>query len=317
MGTIAQELTRIQTAKTNLKTSIENKGVQVPSNALIDSYSGYVDQISGGGTSFDNCNFCYLLSNWDAGGSSSGLEGRFLDSLDDIYNSDQSGLPNLSFKNYAAGVIASSNNVQKIFDIVKKFFRGATVYPSQFLVYTFCNLSPSDADRIITFDPELNLANNIITFSRTFSYYGDQSPSGVKSTLRLDFDKFNVKGIRIAYSEELDFSKDKVEVSLLNFPIRNIYGPNTLYFGTGSNHAAFKEITLKYGLTSYTSTSVTTLNFKYCTNMTLDKWINLFNSVGSTTMSGATITIPSTIYNQLTAEQKAIVTDKGYTLTGA
>ena len=49
MGTIAQEITRIQGAKSDLKTSIENKGVQVPSNALIDDYADYVDQITGGG----------------------------------------------------------------------------------------------------------------------------------------------------------------------------------------------------------------------------------------------------------------------------
>lgn len=50
MGTIAQELTRIQTAKSNIKTSIESKGVQVPSNALISTYHGYIDQIQTGTT---------------------------------------------------------------------------------------------------------------------------------------------------------------------------------------------------------------------------------------------------------------------------
>lgn len=46
---IASEISRIQGAKADLKTSIEAKGVTVPSSALIDTYSGYVDQISGGG----------------------------------------------------------------------------------------------------------------------------------------------------------------------------------------------------------------------------------------------------------------------------
>ena len=46
---IASEITRLQTAKANLKTSIEAKGVTVPSNATLDSYSGYVDSISSGG----------------------------------------------------------------------------------------------------------------------------------------------------------------------------------------------------------------------------------------------------------------------------
>ena len=52
---IATELTRIQTAKANLKTQIEAKGVSVPSTATIDTYATYVQQIpqgGGGGTDY-------------------------------------------------------------------------------------------------------------------------------------------------------------------------------------------------------------------------------------------------------------------------
>ena len=50
---IATELTRIQTAKADIKSAIEAKGVTVPSNALIDDYDTYIAQISGGGGSND------------------------------------------------------------------------------------------------------------------------------------------------------------------------------------------------------------------------------------------------------------------------
>ena len=46
---INDELTRIQTAKADIKASIEAKGVTVPSDALIDTYSDYVDEIQTGG----------------------------------------------------------------------------------------------------------------------------------------------------------------------------------------------------------------------------------------------------------------------------
>lgn len=46
---IASEITRLQTAKENIKISIENKGVTVPSNASIDTYYDYIDQIPTGG----------------------------------------------------------------------------------------------------------------------------------------------------------------------------------------------------------------------------------------------------------------------------
>ena len=46
---ISDELTRIQTAKADIKASIEAKGVTVPSDALIDQYADYVDEIQTGG----------------------------------------------------------------------------------------------------------------------------------------------------------------------------------------------------------------------------------------------------------------------------
>lgn len=46
---IANEISRLQTAKADLKTAIEAKGVTVPSSATIDTYDYYVSQISGGG----------------------------------------------------------------------------------------------------------------------------------------------------------------------------------------------------------------------------------------------------------------------------
>lgn len=46
---IATEITRLQGAKADLKTSIEAKGVTVPSATLISGYAALVDQISCGG----------------------------------------------------------------------------------------------------------------------------------------------------------------------------------------------------------------------------------------------------------------------------
>ncbi len=51
---IASEISRLQTAKANIKTSIENKGVTVPSDALISTYNTYIDSISTGGGAIEN-----------------------------------------------------------------------------------------------------------------------------------------------------------------------------------------------------------------------------------------------------------------------
>lgn len=45
---VASEITRLQNAKASIKSSIENKGVSVPSSTLIDTYSTFIDAISGG-----------------------------------------------------------------------------------------------------------------------------------------------------------------------------------------------------------------------------------------------------------------------------
>lgn len=47
---IATEITRLQTAKSDIKSSIEAKGVTVPSSALIDDYADYIDNIEQGGS---------------------------------------------------------------------------------------------------------------------------------------------------------------------------------------------------------------------------------------------------------------------------
>ena len=52
---IATEITRLQTAKADLKTAIEGKGVTVPSATLLDGYADLVDAIeTGGGGYTDN-----------------------------------------------------------------------------------------------------------------------------------------------------------------------------------------------------------------------------------------------------------------------
>lgn len=47
---IADDLTRIQGAKADIKAAIESKGVSVPSSALLDEYAPYIEAIEGGGS---------------------------------------------------------------------------------------------------------------------------------------------------------------------------------------------------------------------------------------------------------------------------
>lgn len=53
MGTVSQELTRIQGGKSSIRTStnakLQSQGIEIPENATIDEYSAYIDQIQTGG----------------------------------------------------------------------------------------------------------------------------------------------------------------------------------------------------------------------------------------------------------------------------
>lgn len=51
---IASEITRLQNAKSALKTAIEGKGVTVPSSAKLEDYPALVDSIQAGGNGDDN-----------------------------------------------------------------------------------------------------------------------------------------------------------------------------------------------------------------------------------------------------------------------
>lgn len=63
---IASEITRLQNAKTALKTAIEGKGVTVPSSTKLDGYADLVDSIeTGGGSGGDD--WLYISINGEVG----------------------------------------------------------------------------------------------------------------------------------------------------------------------------------------------------------------------------------------------------------
>lgn len=71
---VATEISRIQGAKADLKTSIETKGVTVPSATLISGYASLVDQIQTGGGVPDSDGLVALaIANGDMTGSASTL----------------------------------------------------------------------------------------------------------------------------------------------------------------------------------------------------------------------------------------------------
>lgn len=61
---IASEITRLQTAKADLKTAIEGKGVTVSSSAKLDAYPALVESISGGGGGYEENVWYFCCEDW-------------------------------------------------------------------------------------------------------------------------------------------------------------------------------------------------------------------------------------------------------------
>lgn len=294
MGTIAQEITRIQGAKSDLKTSIINKGVQVPSNALIDDYASYVDQIQqgGGGNIFDEVDFNYLF-----------YKKRFLSKLDDVYNSSRGNMTIWQFQYLCnqCGTL-SSEEMQKIFNIVEKFAScgndslGRTWYENAFESITI-----GDNLNNLVFKPSINKTGRAYTANLFNSFQGTANNA---VNLTVDLENFNPN--TIAISNMFNFTGSNINVHLLNIPVDRSYG-GSFIFGNTYYTGSVVEATVRGAANS-------NIDIRNATRMSIANYINFFNSFSATTATNIKVIIPSAIYNQLTEDQKAIITDKGYVL---
>ena len=63
---VATEIERLQNAKADIKTSIEAKGVTVPSSETLDNYADYIDEIETGGGETPTKG--YVINEWNSNG---------------------------------------------------------------------------------------------------------------------------------------------------------------------------------------------------------------------------------------------------------
>lgn len=206
---ISSEISRIQTAKAAIKTSIENKGVTVPSGTHIDGYSTLIDQISGGGSAMPS-----NLSAWtyDANGNlksavytASTMSANAYDasSISAITITNITSIPNYAFQNSKIQNINIQSNVtsvgqyafnscQNLEDL--KGLSGITTFNTN--LFNNCNyLRSVDLGVISSFSgsgqfnncfrllSEINISNSVVTipssFSSCYSLPYFEVPSGV------------------------------------------------------------------------------------------------------------------------------------------
>lgn len=196
MGTIAQEITRINTAKSNIKTSIEAKGVQVPSDALISTYSGYIDQIQtgGGGTNLEEFTDARYLF----------YKGRFYSNESDLFSKFVGNACNLlctditdTTKKFS---LATLNKwITKTFDNIKAttgytiayingMINGSTVYAGDTLTFDYSNYSTDkDIDVILTGFVTTAQPNNVNKLVFNFDNSGVQNTGKLYISMQSGF----------------------------------------------------------------------------------------------------------------------------------
>lgn len=290
---IASELTRIQGAKSDLKTSIENKGVAVPLNALIDDYAGYVDQIQQGssGNPFDNVDFQYLCYN-----------GRFKKYADMIKNADKSQIASWSFAQFAYNGTYTSKQAKELFEIVSENVSCGS--NNRYYFYqAFQSIKITDNQNDIIFNPISNISK-AADFGSFIVGVNEYATVSNIPKITLDFSQFNPSSITISLPYNY---ANKINIEIIGYPVNVLNG--------AISYISFNAST---GISKFTVRGAAKYNIdiRSLTGLGVSGILDFFNSIDVTT-SSKTITIPSTIYNQLTEDQKAIITDKGYVLASA
>lgn len=205
MGTIAQELTRINTAKTDIKASIESKGVQVPSDALISTYSGYIDQIQQGGPA-------PVLTTLTANSNGTYTPGAGVDGYDEVIvdvGLNASNFTDATDLFYGGRLLDVSDKILPSFTgtILYETFGMTSNGPTQEVANAWCKKAVENA----TADDLVNL-QRLMAYNTTYkegSFKIDLSDVVLTENILFSIGSFCVGGSRCIDTLELDFDNSE------------------------------------------------------------------------------------------------------------
>ena len=323
MATIAENLQTIQNIKQNIKTAIENKGVDM-SNTPFTEYSTKIDEITTGGGTGSGLDF-----------SSIGYDREISQSINDTYNADIAYSKQLLDewdKNITNGGSLYRNNNQLV------YVPNINTLNLNSMTYMF------DGCKNLTTVPNLNTIN-VLYMQSTFS-----GCISLKTINLLPTSNVTTMSEMFAGCTNLialpDFDTGKVTslYSFLNkcsnikeFP--NINTSNVTNMGFMCSECGSlttiplldcgkvtQMIYVLYGCKSLTNLggfkdlkiSVTSQFIDQAPNLTVDSLVNVINNVYDLTgngLSGQSLKFGQTNLDKLSEEQIAVATAKGWTLT--
>jgi surface protein len=304
--TIADNLKRISDAKANIKESIENKGVSVPDTALLDEYPALIDKIEGGGEGGGPNPYQELyMRRTNNATNMTGLFAYYNFSELDLSDFDTSKATNMNYMFYGCNSLTSLNlsgfDTSNVTDMSDMFSYCKTLISLNLSnwntnkvtdmsdMFCYCNkLTPLDLSGFDT--------SNVTSMSSMFSY--------CKALISLNVSSFDTSKItNLIYTFQncenltsLDLSNwDVSKCTTTSAFSSTFYGCKAL-----TDFKAPKNIS-------------TAFNFSSCPNLTHDSLMSIINNL-STVTSTKKLTLGATNLAKLTNEEKAIATNKGWTL---
>lgn len=273
------EITRIENAKASIKTSIENKGVEVPSATTLDGYSSLIDSITGGGTGEDWTQIGYDRTPQPV---TDGF--NYAKSIYDNWDSSQTILSN-KFKNDNDLVFMPFVNTQNATRFDSMF------YGCQRLIYV----------------PQLNTSNGT-SFDHMFKdCKGLTSIPQLNTSKATDFSYMFQSCGSLTSVPELNASR------VTNLDSMFYYITHQLTFTLGG----FTNIGQAYSKATsanYYSYVISLQNL----NLTHDSLMNVINKLYDIATKGCNtqkLSIGSTNLAKLTAEEIAIATNRGWSIS--
>lgn len=305
---IATELDRIITGKENIKTSVYNKGVEIPNNTLINLYSEYIDGIPTGGI-----NYPVYTSNLHYG----------------CYNNLQ--------------LINDLNNAQILGSLTIKVATGVTEkeYFDIRMQNCFYNTIFEDVDPIALTNKIINAGNNNYTYAYLNYAFSRSSFSGTYTNQEsvINFKNGKSNSNKSIYLNDMfslcDISNFKdIELDFTNLTSISYLYCDSLFYGAITGNNGFKitnlpvyhlagiyalngDSTIKVKIKKLTSNGEKLryrLNLKNL-DMTREVFMEFINSLGAITSGTITINLDSAVYNLLTADDLAAVAAKNYVLS--
>ena len=308
---INEELTRIKNAKEAIKTSIEAKGVTV-GDGTIDTYASKIDEISTSSavltTKTITANGTYNATDDNADGYSQvTVETSGVDINDYFYNTISSG------SQYGSGITKMIKRV--ISPVTIDGYSADYAFSGAFSLVEAPQINMGKARSMASMFqqcykletiPQID-TSNITNMSGCFYQCNRLTTVPISDT-----SKVTDMGIAFGYCQALTQIPKLNCVSVEN--IKNLVAGDTNL----KNIGGFENLGQAYSTTQSANYSYYELDLSPCQNLTHDSLMNVINNLYDIATKGVKIqqlTIGSTNLAKLTAEEIAIATNKGWTVS--